>query len=167
MERSETRHAWLALIIFLALSAVVAGVGTLATIANVDGWYAQAAKPPWTPPNGVFGPVWTVLYAVIAVAGWLVWRRGSPSRRPVMTAHGVQLALNLLWTPVFFAGYPVAGAAALWAGLGVIVALDIAIVVQIALSASRSRLAAWLLVPYLLWCAYATTLNAGVAVLNG
>jgi len=167
MERSGGRHHWLALLVFLVLSFAVAGIGLLATTPNIPGWYAEAVKPAWTPPNAVFGPVWTVLYLLIAVAAWLLWRVGAPHRRAPMVAYGVQLGLNLLWTPVFFAGYPVFGAAALWIGLGVIVALDAAIVVQIALSARHSRLAAWLLVPYLLWCLYATTLNAGIAFLNG
>ncbi len=167
MERTGTRGHWVALIVFLVLSYAVAGVGVLATIPNIPGWYSAAVKPAWTPPNALFGPVWTVLYALIAVAAWLVWRTGAQRRRPATIAYAVQLGLNLIWTPVFFAGYPVAGVAALWVGLGIIVVLDAAIVVEIVLSARRSRVAAWLLVPYLLWCLYATTLNAGLAALNG
>jgi len=167
MRRSAARRSWPALIVFLALSCAVAAIGVIATLPNIPGWYASAEKPAWTPPNAVFGPAWTVLYALIAVAAWLVWRAGPPARRPAMVAYGVQLGLNLVWTPVFFAGYPVLGAAALWIGLGIIIALDLAIIAQIALSARLSRLAAWLLAPYLAWCLFATTLNAGVAVLNG
>lgn len=166
MERSGAGRHWVALIVFLVLSFAVAAVGLLATIPNIPGWYAEAVKPAWTPPNALFGPVWTVLYVLIAVSAWLVWRTGAPRRRPAMTAYGVQLGLNAVWTPIFFAGYPAFGPVALWVGLGVIVALDAAIVVEIVLSARRSRLAAWLLVPYLAWCLYATTLNAGLAALN-
>ncbi|OJX67187.1 MAG: hypothetical protein BGO95_08875 [Micrococcales bacterium 73-13] len=164
--RSRGGRTWPALLVFLALSAVVAVLGGLATTANVDGWYAAAARPSWTPPNAVFGPVWTVLYVLIAVAAWLVWRHPG-HRRPALVAYGIQLALNGLWTPVFFAGYPAFGPAALWTAFGVIVVLVAAIIVQIVLTVPVSRLAAWLLVPYLLWCLYAATLNAGVAVLNG
>jgi len=167
MERIAGRRHWPALVVLLALSYAVAAVGLLATIPNIPGWYASAVKPAWTPPDAVFGPVWTVLYALIALAAWLVWREGAPRRRPAMIAYAVQLGLNLVWTPTFFAGYPVIGPAALWIGLAIIVLLDAAIVVEIVLSARCSRFAAWLLVPYLLWCLYATTLDAGVAVMNG
>ncbi len=167
MERSGTRRQWVALIVFLVLSYAVAGIGLLATIPNIPGWYAEAVKPAWTPPNALFGPVWTVLYALIAVAAWLVWRTGAPRRRPAMIAYGVQLGLNLIWTPIFFGGYPFIGPAALWVGFGVIVLLDAAIIVEMVLNGRCSRFAAWLLAPYLLWCVYATTLNAGLAVFNG
>jgi benzodiazapine receptor len=96
MKRSGTRRHWAALVVFLVLSYAVADVGLLATIPNILGWYAEADKPAWTPPNLLFGPVWTVLYALIAVAAWLVWRTGAPGRRPAMIAYGVQLGLNLV-----------------------------------------------------------------------
>jgi len=103
MERSEPvegqrRRHGASLIVFLAISAAVAAVGALATIPNVQGWYASAVKPGWTPPHAVFGPVWTVLYALIAVSAWLVWRVGPPSRQPAIVAYAVQLGLNLVWT---------------------------------------------------------------------
>ena len=97
---------------FLAAAFAVAALGSLATINNVDGWYADAAKPPFNPPNWLFGPVWTILYAAMAVAAWLVWRKGGDLR-----LWWIQLAINLAWTPVFFA------AELLWPGLVVIVAL--------------------------------------------
>ena len=67
-----------------------------ATVGNVTGWYAAADKAPWSPPNWLFGPVWTVLYTAMAVAAWLVWRSDSPSRGPSLVVYGVQLALNLV-----------------------------------------------------------------------
>ena len=99
----------LGLLVFLAASALVAGLGGLATANNVNGWYATADKAPWSPPNWVFGPVWTLLYTAMAVAAWLVWRRRAEGTRPALTAYAVQLVLNLLWTPVFFGLYPVLG----------------------------------------------------------
>lgn len=123
-------------------------------------WYnEELIQPSWTPPNSVFGPVWTILYLTIAVAGfrvWLVdgWQTG---------AHGmyaVQIFLNAAWTFVFF------GLHAPTASLGVIVALLLAIVVTAILFAKQDRLAALLLVPYLLWVGYATSLNAGIVALN-
>ncbi|GLZ38602.1 TspO/MBR family protein [Actinokineospora sp. NBRC 105648] len=148
---------WLALVGFAVLSYGVAALGSLATLDNVRGWYAVAEKPPYSPPNWLFGPVWTVLYGLIAVAGWLVWRRRD---RPALVAWGVQLALNLAWTPTFFA------LQWLWVGLVVIVALDVAVVVTILRFRRVRPVAAWLLVPYLAWILFATALNAGVAALN-
>src|SRR4051812_36816255 len=100
----------LALIAFLAISFGVAALGALSTIQNVNGWYAHADRAFWTPPNAVFGPIWTVLYTLMSVAAWLVWReRKSRDVRPALMAYVVQLVLNSLWTPVFFGLYPAAG----------------------------------------------------------
>ena len=158
-------------LVFLGAVALIAFLGSRATIANTDGWYAEVTKVPWDPPNAVFSPVWTVLYILIALAGWLLWRRGyAPSgpngaRRP-LTIYVVQLVLNGLWTPVFFAGYPVIGEPAWWVALAIIVLL-IASVVWLGVAASRfSKTAAWIMVPYLLWLLFASTLNAGIIVLN-
>lgn len=155
----------------LAAVAVVAVMGSLATIPNTDGWYAEVEKVPWDPPNAVFGPVWSVLYLLIAVVGWLIWRAGfrpgwpNAARRPLL-AYWVQLVLNALWTPVFFAGFPMIGAAAWWIALAVMLALIVS-VVWLMLSAARwSRPAVWLLAPYLLWLLFASTLNIGVIALN-
>src|SRR4051812_26370160 len=105
----------LMLIAFLAISFAVAAAGALSTIQNVDGWYAHADRAFWTPPNAVFGPVWTVLYTLMSVAAWLVWReRRTRDVRAALMAYWVQLVLNALWTPVFFGLYPVAGSSALW-----------------------------------------------------
>ncbi|MGN6243669.1 MAG: TspO/MBR family protein [Motilibacteraceae bacterium] len=153
--------ALLGLLGFLAASGVVAWVGARASAAGVDGWYAAADKPPWTPPDAVFGPVWAVLYVLMAVAAWLVWRRdGWFDARGALSLYAVQLLLNLAWSPVFF------GAERLAAGLAVVVALDVAVAATLVAFARHSRAAGWLLVPYLLWCLYATSLNAGVLALN-
>ena len=159
-EAGSTRQ-WFVLAGLLAASFVVAFVGGLASTSGVDGWYAGAAKPPWTPPNWVFGPVWSFLYTARAVAAWLVWRRwGWQDAKPALLLYAGQLALNAIWTPLFF------GAQQLWLGLAVIVALDVVLAVTVLAFFRRHRLAGALLVPYLAWCLYATTLNAGVAVLN-
>lgn len=156
-----TRSQWVVLVALLAASFLVAFVGGLASTSGVDGWYADAQKPPWTPPNWLFGPVWTVLYASMAVAAWLVWRRwGWQGARSALVLYGAQLSLNAIWTPLFF------GAEQLWLGLAVIVALDVVLACTVVAFFRRHRLAGALLVPYLMWALYATTLNAGVAVLN-
>lgn len=157
----------LALIAFIAIAFAVAGLGSLATIQNVNGWYADAAKAPWSPPNWLFGPVWTFLYAAIAVAGWLVWRQRATMdvRRP-LTLYVIQLVLNAIWTPVFFGLYPFIGAPALWIALVIIVALDVLVLLTLIAFWKVSKVAAWLLAPYWAWLLFATTLNAAVAVLN-
>lgn len=163
---TRTRSA-LALLAFLAISFAAAGLGSIATASAIDGWYAEADKVAWTPPNIVFGPVWTVLYTLMSVAAWLVWRERDrrPVRRP-LTWYVSQLALNAVWTPVFFGLYPVLGGTALWLAAAIVVALDVAILATLVTFARVRRLAAALLVPYLLWCLYASTLNVGLAVLN-
>ncbi|OAX58228.1 hypothetical protein A5N15_08175 [Rothia kristinae] len=115
----------------------------------------------------MFGPVWTVLYVIIGVAAWLVWREhGRPGRRRALTLYVVQLVLNSLWTPLFFNGYTHWGTTGL-----ILAALDILLLLACALGTFAAfrpvqRLAAWLLVPYLLWIAYATTLNLYMVFTN-
>jgi tryptophan-rich sensory protein len=151
---------------FLAIAYAVAAFGALTTIGAVDGWYARAPHVVWTPPNAAFGPVWAVLYTLIAVAGWLVWRAQGPRRAVALPLFVVQLVLNSLWTPIFFSGFQLIGAGALWLALVVILALDLVVAATIAAFWPVSRLAAILLLPYLLWILYASTLNWGDAVLN-
>jgi benzodiazapine receptor len=136
------------LAVFLLISAAVAVFGALTTISTVDGWYADAEKVAWSPPNWLFGPVWTTLYAAMAVAAWLVWRcRHFFYVGPALTLYVGQLFLNSVWTPV-------------------IVVLDICVAATIVAFWHVSRPAAILLMPYLVWILYATTLNLGLAVLN-
>ena len=158
----------LVLLAFLAISFGVAALGTVATIQNVEGWYATADKAPWSPPNFLFGPVWTVLYTLMSVAAWLVWRqRDRLDVRPALTVYIVQLVLNALRTPVFFGLYPSVGPAALWVALAIILALDVLVLVTMLRFWPVQKAAAWMLVPYWAWVLFATTLNAAVAVLNG
>ncbi|MFC0680447.1 TspO/MBR family protein [Lysobacter korlensis] len=167
VRREGTGRALLMLVVFLAISFAVAAFGSLSTLSNVDGWYADAQKPFWNPPNFLFGPVWTVLYTLMSVAAWLVWlRRDQAGARPALWTYVVQLVLNAVWTPAFFGAYPLIGPAALWIALGIILALDVAILLTMLRFWPISRAAAWLLVPYWAWVLFATTLNAGLAVLN-
>lgn len=151
---------------FLAASFLVAGLGGFFTIDNVNGWYATADKAPWSPPNWLFGPVWTLLYTAMAVAAWLVWRKRAPKTRPALTAYAVQLGLNLAWTPVFFGLYPAMGTAALWLALAIIVALIAAVTVTVLYFGPISRTAGLLLLPYIAWLVFACTLNWWAAVYN-
>ena len=157
----------LVLVAFIAISFAVAGLGSIATAENVDGWYATAEKAAWNPPNFLFGPVWTVLYTLMSVAAWLVWReRSRMNVRPALTMYIVQLVLNAVWTPVFFGLYPFIGTPALWIALAIIVAIDVTVLLTMLRFWKVRRTSAWLLVPYWAWVLFATTLNAALAVLN-
>ncbi len=155
-------RAWGRLALYAVAVVVVAAVGGLATAGGVDGWYLAADKPWFTPPNWLFGPVWTVLYTLLAVAAWLIHRRREdvPAARSALRLWWVQLAVNLAWTPVFFAFEQ------LWLGLGVIVVLDALVAVLVVRAFRIDRRAGWALVPHLGWILLATALNAGVAALN-
>ncbi|TPV49273.1 tryptophan-rich sensory protein [Pseudarthrobacter phenanthrenivorans] len=155
-----------ALAAFLAASFLVAGLGGFSTVSNVDGWYVTADKAPWSPPNWLFGPVWTVLYTAMAVAAWLVWRKRTDRTRPALAAYGIQLVLNLAWTPVFFGLYPVLGTAALWVALAIILALIAAVTVTVLYFGPISRTAGLLLLPYIAWLVFASSLNWWAAVHN-
>jgi benzodiazapine receptor len=124
-------------------------------------WYVGLEKPSWNPPTWVFGPVWTALYTMMAVAAWLVWKRGgfAIQRKPLMLFL-VQLFLNAAWTPFFFGLHWPGGA------LVVIILLWLAIAATLIVFWSVSRPAAWLLVPYLVWVSFASVLNGALWRLN-
>ena len=154
---TSARAPWIAAIAFAAATLVVAVLGSIATSRGMD-WYDTLDKPGFTPPGATFGIVWTVLYAMIAVAGWRAWRASGGATPTWWWA--AQMALNLLWTVVFF------GWRAPWAGVVVIAALLVAVVADTWASWRVDRAAGLLLVPYLLWCCFAAALTVGVAVLN-
>jgi translocator protein len=157
----------LVLVAFVGISLAVGALGAIATIQNVTGWYATAEKAFWSPPNGLFSPVWTVLYLLIGVSGWLVWRERSRARvSPALTIYVVQLVLNALWAPVFFALYPLVGVAALWLALCLILAIDVTVLLTMLRFWKVRRAAAVMLVPYWAWVLFATSLNVAIAVLN-
>ena len=159
---AESGKSLVALAGFVALCFAVAAVGGAVTATSVGTWYAGLAKPSFNPPNWLFGPVWTALYLMIAVTGWRVWRRrGQSGARVALAAWGLQLALNLGWSFVFF------GARMIGAALVEIVLLLVAILVTAALSWRIDRVAGWLLVPYAAWVGFATLLNAALWRLNG
>lgn len=150
-------------IVLCALATILLGsTGGIVTASSIGGWYQTLEPPPGTPPNWVFGPVWTLLYAAMGTALALVWHRvpkGAPKRH-ALALFGVQFALNLAWSPVFF------GLHRIDAALAVIVTLLAAVLMTIRRFLPLDRLAAGLLVPYALWVGYATYLNAGFLMLN-
>jgi tryptophan-rich sensory protein len=151
------RNPWLVLGGFVGLVAIVALVSALAA-SSARTVYARLDLPSWAPAGWVFGPVWTVLYLTIALAGWLYWRTDGETRG--FAAYGIALLFTMLWTPLFFAG----GSARL--ALVDIVLLDIVVIVTIALFGKRSRPAGALLLPWLGWLWFSTALNAAVVTLN-
>lgn len=164
-ERSTARSA-LALVLLLAIAASVAAIGSVLSAPGIAGWYAETPQPMWTPPNAVFAPVWTMLYVLMSVAAWMVWRRpDSPARSRALRAYAVQLGLNAVWSPAFFGLGALLGAPGAWIALVIIVVLDFAILATMIRFGDVSRLAATLLVPYWGWALFATTLNAAIAVL--
>jgi len=142
-------------VVFLLLCVATASLGVLFPPGE---WYAALAKPAWTPPNWLFGPVWSVLYLMIAVSGWLIWRASGPSAPMALWAG--QLLLNALWSPLFFGLHRPALA------LVDIGALWVLIVGTIVAAWPVQRVAAALLVPYGVWVSYAAALNAALWRLN-
>ena len=158
--------------VLLLVVAAIAVFGSLASASNTEGWYADVEKVPWNPPNAVFGPAWTVLYVIIALVGFLIWRAGFVGNgRPnaakrTLGIYILQLVLNAIWTPIFFAGFPIIGEAAWWVALVVILSLVATVVWLMVSTITWSRVATFLLIPYLLWLLFASSLNAGIIFLN-
>lgn len=159
----ETGRSVLVFAAFVVVCFAVAGVGSLVTTPQTasGGWYGTLDKPFFTPPASVFGPVWTFLYLSMAVSGWLLWRReGFSGAKAAMALFSIQLALNLLWSVIFF-GLEAPG----FALIEILVLWTFILLTTLAFSAV-SRPAGWLLVPYLAWVTFATALNAGIWWLN-
>jgi translocator protein len=158
--RQRTHSAFM-LAGFLAACFLVASISSAFSIPAIPHWYAALNKPSFNPPNHVFGPVWTVLYALMAIAAWLVWNPpASPLRSSALRIFWLQLFLNFAWSWIFFHQHQLAGA------LLEIVLLWLAILAATVLFSRVSRLAAWLMLPYLAWVAFATLLNYEIWRLN-
>ena len=154
---NSTRSA-LALVGWLALSFTAAAMGGFFLPGE---WYAGLRKPSWNPPNWIFGPVWTVLYATMAVAAWLVWKRGGfAGQRFALSLFLMQLLLNALWSPLFF-GLRNTGLAFVD-----IVWLWLAVLATVVAFWKTRPLTGALLVPYLAWVTFASVLNFALWRLN-
>lgn len=150
-----------ALILFLVVTFLAAALGSAATASSVSEWYPTLRKPSWNPPSWVFGPVWTLLYVAMAVAAWRVWRRAEAgAARSTLWLYGAQLALNALWSVLFFGlrrpDLALVDVVLLW-GL---------LVVLLVRFARADRVAAALWTPYVAWVGFATVLNATIWQLN-
>jgi len=155
------RIRWLGLAIIILVCLAVGGLGAIATTPEIEGWYKTIAKPSWNTPDYVFGPVWTTLYVMMAVAAWLVWKpAGVKAATLPLTLFAVQLLLNIAWSWIFFGAHQPG-----WA-FGEIVLLWLAIVATTVAFFRSSTLAGGLLVPYLAWVSFASALNFAIWRLN-
>lgn len=153
---------WILLLFWLALCFGVAGISGAWTAKEVTGWYRTLVRPSFAPPNWVFGPVWTLLYALMAIAAWQVGQaKPSPLRTWGLELFLVQLALNFAWSWIFFCRHAIGSALveilALWVGIGATTLIF----------AKVSPVAAWLMAPYWAWVSFAVLLNAAFWRLNG
>lgn len=152
-------HPTIALLLWLTAAYAAGFVGTVGTLRGMQAFYPGLQKPAWTPPAWLFSPVWTVLYALIGVAAWRVWRGETPRRAP-LALWWLQLALVAVWPWLFF------GFGKLGPAFGEICVLWLAILATTIFFSRRDALAAWLLVPYLAWVGFATVLNLAIWRLN-
>jgi translocator protein len=160
MPSLSTQKQILGLFGWLVISFAASAIGAVASI-QASSFYSQLVQPGWAPPPGIFGPVWTILYTLMGIAAWLVWRSGGfRPNRGALTWFLLQLAFNALWSWLFFA----------W-NLGMFALVDIVVlwilIVVTLVSFWRVRpLAGMLLVPYLLWVGFASVLNFSLWQLN-
>lgn len=153
---------WLKLLISIAIPLAVGGIAGFFTNAEINGWYQSIEKPNWQPPGWVFGPVWTLLYILMGIALFLVWnsRGEEKEKRTAFVFWGIQMVLNFLWSFIFFRMHEIG-----WA-LTEIIVLWISILLTIFSFARISRVAAWLLVPYISWVSFAALLTFTIWQLN-
>ncbi len=171
----EVKNGWLSLVVFLLAPFLAASVGGFATQTSVDTWYKTLRKPAWNPPAWVFGPVWTTLYTLMGIASWLVWRSNAGKKHPddstlvqhqpsgvqgALQIYGIQLALNALWSILFFGARRIRWAFAELLVLWGMIAVTLVRFYRI------KPIAGWLLVPYLLWSTFAAFLNATIWRMN-
>jgi tryptophan-rich sensory protein len=145
---------WIGLAGWLGVCFLVAGVSGRMTVAEIPGWYRTLVRPSIAPPNWVFGPVWTLLYALMAVAAWRVWMAApSQARNWALGLFLFQLAMNFLWSWIFFRQHLIGAA------LIEVVLLWLAIGATTLVFAKVAPAAAWLMTPYLAWVSFASVLN--------
>lgn len=148
-------------VVSLGLCFFVAFLGGMATAPAVSSWYQTINKPVWNPPSWIFGPVWTVLYLLMAISFFLIWKKGvtKKTKKP-LTLFLVQLILNLIWSFIFF------GIGNFWLAYAELIVLWVFILATIQSFWKISSTAGWLLIPYILWVSFAGVLNLTIALLN-
>jgi tryptophan-rich sensory protein len=157
---TKTRQV-LGLVVALAVTFAAAGIGSVFTSQSVGTWYQEIAKPSWTPPGWLFGPVWTALYTLMAVAAWLVWRQGGwREARIALGLYAAQLVLNAAWSALFF------GARMPGAAFAELVVLWLLILATTVAFFRKSIPAGVLMLPYAAWTAFAGILNFAIWRMN-
>ncbi len=152
---------WIGLLVFLVVCIGAGGVGALSTTPEIEGWYRTLNKPSWNPPDSLFGPVWTTLYVLMAIAGWLVWKSAGIRKTTLpLSLFGVQLVLNVAWSFLFF-GLHRPG----WAFVEIMV-LWLTILATTFTFYRCSKPAGWLFLPYLAWVSFASFLNCAIWRMN-
>lgn len=148
------------IIVAVVLAVLVGGLGGLAT--DIGPWYYALQKPTWQPPDWLFGPVWTTIYVLTGIAGVRAWRRGNPRQQKIfLLALGVNIVLNILWSVLFFTVKRPDLA------LFEVVPLWLSVLWLVLLVRPYALLSSVLLLPYLLWVAFAAYLNWTIVQLNG
>ena len=163
MAKSSGKANWTALAASIVICSMAGAIGSVFTFDAIPVWYASLAKPPFSPPNWIFGPVWTSLYILMGISAYLIWQKGWANKpvRAAITLFGAQLSLNTIWSILFF------GMRSPSLGFAGIVLLWISIVLTMRDFHRLDRRAAYLLVPYILWVSFASILNFAIWMLNG
>ncbi len=151
---------FLKLFLFLGICLSVGWLGSIATAASRETWYAELQKPPLNPPDWIFAPVWTALYIFMAIAGWRLWQVETPAKNHLRFLFAAQLVLNGVWSFLFF------GLRNPFTGLIDILLLWVSLFVLTTLAWRTVRMAGFLLTPYLIWVTFAVYLNAAIWRLN-
>ncbi len=151
---------WKELIIAIVICQLAGIIGSVFTFSAIPTWYVTVVKPSFSPPNWVFGPVWTLLYTLMGIAAYWIYTSKNKLKKDALNIFGVQLALNALWSIAFF------GFRSPLLGLIIIVLLWISIALTIRKFYAIDRKAGLILVPYLLWVTFASLLNYYIFVLN-
>ena len=151
---------WHKLLISLLLPQLAGALGAFFTISAIQGWYTTIQKPSFNPPNWIFGPMWTLLYILMGIACYLIWKSNHPAKKPLLSLYFVQLVLNACWSPAFF------GAQSPLLGLVIILPLWILILLCVIRFRKVSHWASYLMLPYLLWVGFASVLNFSIFWLN-
>lgn len=153
-------NPWLALVVALVVPQVVGMAAGAATQRSIRDWYPRLRKPWFNPPRWLFAPAWFVLYVLMGVASWIVWRSGAPGVSLALAVYGIHLILNGLWSILFFGvrrpDWALAEVVFLWAS----------VLASAWLFGQVTPVAGWLMVPYVGWVSFATILNAAIVRLN-
>lgn len=156
---TRLKNHWRSLIIFFAMIIAIQLVGNLVTMPAIPEWYRNLVRPSWSPPNWLFGPVWTLLYIMLAISGWLLWTQTPRSK--ALTFYFVQLFFNAVWSPLFFGIKQIEVAFAC-----LVIMFVFALLTMVTAFKQEQKAVGWMFVPYCVWLLYATSLNGAIVVLN-